>query len=682
MSSQIKIKRSSVAGKVPTTSDIATGELAVNTTDKKIYSSNGTAVFGFTDEYLQVANAASTYVLKNSAVFTGALTANGVSGVPGYYLRSSGSGIYWSPGGASWASLSGTNTALRTFISDRMQVANTKAYLANTNAYIATKVDTTTFNYALANTNAYIASVVSGGGGVPWSSLTSTNTAIRTLISDRLQVANAAATYQTKSVERAALANTNSYIATKASWTALTGTNTAIRNLVSDRYQVANVNTLLAAKATWTGLTGTNTALRLLINDRLQVANALAIGAGKASWAALTATNTAIRALVSDRYQVANVDTNFLKKSGTVPQTVVPNVSFSANVAIQGKLTVYGGVTTYSANNLSIGDNMIYLNSGSVASNPDLGFAGNYNDGTYHHAGFFRDASDAGTWKVFENYSPEPDAATAINTAHATFKLAPFSARDARFTGVLSVTANTSVGNTTVGGFLKLDGTDIRATFAQNTYVKTTLANTNLRVNLINTNLTGTNTALRTLISDRLQVANASTTYLTKNNPVITGTLTANGVAGTAGYYLRTSGTGIYWSPVAGGGGSAANGFSGILVGANVVSADSTTDRLTLVAGSGITIAANPTTDTITFTATGGGGSFTGGTISGATTVSNTTASTSNLTGAFKVTGGVGVTGNIYTAGRVGYASNTTSGTSAAYTYYNSASGSLDTVFG
>ena len=97
MASTIKIKRSSVAGKMPTTSDIATGELAINTKDKKIYSSNGTAVFGFTDDYLQVANAAATYLTKNSPVITGALTANGVSGVPGYYLRTSGSGIYWSP---------------------------------------------------------------------------------------------------------------------------------------------------------------------------------------------------------------------------------------------------------------------------------------------------------------------------------------------------------------------------------------------------------------------------------------------------------------------------------------------------------------------------------------------------------------------------------------------------------
>ena len=64
MSSTIKIKRSSVAGKLPTTSDIATGELAVNTKDKKIYSSNGTAVFSFTTDYIQIANANLKFATK------------------------------------------------------------------------------------------------------------------------------------------------------------------------------------------------------------------------------------------------------------------------------------------------------------------------------------------------------------------------------------------------------------------------------------------------------------------------------------------------------------------------------------------------------------------------------------------------------------------------------------------
>jgi len=114
------------------------------------------------------------------------------------------------------------------------------------------------------------------------------NAAVRLLINDRIQVANVAATYQTKTVERAALANTNAYIATRASWSGLTSTNTTLRTLISDRYQIANVNTLLAAKATWIGLTGTNTALRILINDRIQVANVAAKYATK-SYAASNA---------------------------------------------------------------------------------------------------------------------------------------------------------------------------------------------------------------------------------------------------------------------------------------------------------------------------------------------------------------------------------------------------------
>ena len=44
MANIIKPKRSSVASKVPTTSDIVSGEIAVNSTDQKIYTNNGSAV--------------------------------------------------------------------------------------------------------------------------------------------------------------------------------------------------------------------------------------------------------------------------------------------------------------------------------------------------------------------------------------------------------------------------------------------------------------------------------------------------------------------------------------------------------------------------------------------------------------------------------------------------------------
>ena len=65
-----QLKRSAVAGKQPNTSTLSTGELAINTTDQKIYSSNGTAIFE------PAANTATLYV-GNSTVT--AITANSTS---------------------------------------------------------------------------------------------------------------------------------------------------------------------------------------------------------------------------------------------------------------------------------------------------------------------------------------------------------------------------------------------------------------------------------------------------------------------------------------------------------------------------------------------------------------------------------------------------------------------------
>lgn len=44
MANAIKPKRSTVAAKVPTTTDLASGEIGVNMTDRKVYINNGTSV--------------------------------------------------------------------------------------------------------------------------------------------------------------------------------------------------------------------------------------------------------------------------------------------------------------------------------------------------------------------------------------------------------------------------------------------------------------------------------------------------------------------------------------------------------------------------------------------------------------------------------------------------------------
>lgn len=100
---------------------------------------------------------------------------------------------------------------------------------------------------------------------------------------------------------------------------------------------------------------------------------------------------------------------------------------FSGNMTIDGDLTVLGTTVTINTSNLTVEDNMIYLNNGSTVTNPDLGFAGNYNDGTYRHAGMFRDATD-GRWKFYHQYTLEPDASPFIDTSHASFTLADIQA--------------------------------------------------------------------------------------------------------------------------------------------------------------------------------------------------------------------------------------------------------------
>ena len=178
--------------------------------------------------------------------------------------------------------------------------------------------------------------------------------------------------------------------------------------------------------------------------------------------------------------------------------------TFGGSVVIEGDLTVSGATTTVYASDLSVRDNMIYLNQGgyytvtaatgdgtnvtyttdedhnasvgeyitvtgadpatfdisgegseitavtsntiTVASavtdtfvsggdlrvkshaNPDLGWsAGRYdvvNGSGYAHAGIFRDATD-GVFKIYDGYVPEPDESVFIDTADASFALAP-----------------------------------------------------------------------------------------------------------------------------------------------------------------------------------------------------------------------------------------------------------------
>ena len=126
MASTIKIKRSSVLGKAPTTSDIAVGEIAINTRDSKMFSRDtslgvfeiGANVSSSTIGTLKVGNS-SPYVLPTT------------DGGANKILRTNGSGTL-------------------TFTGDYVKMANLQTYVANTNPRLTTlESDVVAFAIAL-----------------------------------------------------------------------------------------------------------------------------------------------------------------------------------------------------------------------------------------------------------------------------------------------------------------------------------------------------------------------------------------------------------------------------------------------------------------------------------------------------------------------------------------------------
>ncbi len=221
---------------------------------------------------------------------------------------------------------------------------------------------------------------------------------------------------------------------------------------------------------------------------------------------------------------------------------------------------------------------------GQSESNPDLGIAAGYNDGTYHHTGIFRDHS-SGVWKVFDNYLPEPDTSIYIDQANASFRIANFQANTIYIGqndsyGTINSTSysGTSNNSTNLGGLSlatiqgQISGNAATAyanavinTAAQFTWTNThtfaalvlgnTTVNTAYGVSTITINgVFGTNGQILSSNGTSIYWANASGGFtngqsISVNNFVINGSFTSNGTSGNTGQYLTSNGTSTYWAP-------------------------------------------------------------------------------------------------------------------------------------
>jgi hypothetical protein len=239
-------------------------------------------------------------------------------------------------------------------------------------------------------------------------------------------------------------------------------------NAAFDAANTGATNALSAGAYANAAYTQANTA-----NTNAAAADQRAVTSGVFANGAYLAANTADQRAVTSgvyanaAYGVANTGSTNALSAGSYANAAfaTANTKFnstggtiSGDVTVTGNLTVSGNVFSVEATNLSVEDNMIYLNANNTVTNPDLGFAGNYNDGVYHHAGMFRDASD-GIWKFFYNYDPEPDASPFIDTTHASFRIA-------------NVTANLITDVATIRGYDPINHTN-------SAYTQANTANTN-----------------------------------------------------------------------------------------------------------------------------------------------------------------------------------------------------------
>ena len=149
--------------------------------------------------------------------------------------------------------------------------------------------------------------------------------------------------------------------------------------------------------------------------------------------------------------------------------------TISGDLAITGNLVISGETITQDVSTILTEDSLIKLAANNVSDALDIGFYGQYNDGTTKFAGLIRDASD-GNFKLFVGETTDPTANTVSYDASNRATL------DANLTGgtvsglssdIAVADGGTGAGSFTAGGIIMGNGTGALSVLANSTYTLT-----------------------------------------------------------------------------------------------------------------------------------------------------------------------------------------------------------------
>jgi len=167
------------------------------------------------------------------------------------------------------------------------------------------------------------------------------------------------------------------------------------------------------------------------------------------------------------------------KASFAVDNTVIRTTggTISGDLAITGNLVISGNTVTQDVETMKVEDSLIQLAANNAADAVDIGFFGQYNDGTTKYTTLFRDASDSGKYKLLTGGTTIPSAANSVDpSTYSTATLV------ANITGgtvsglsadIAVADGGTGAGTFTAGGIIMGNGTGALSVLANSTYTLT-----------------------------------------------------------------------------------------------------------------------------------------------------------------------------------------------------------------
>ena len=162
-----------------------------------------------------------------------------------------------------------------------------------------------------------------------------------------------------------------------------------------------------------------------------------------------------------------------------VDNTVVRTTggTISGDLAITGNLIISGNTVTQDVETMKVEDSLIQLAANNAADAVDIGFFGQYDDGTTKYTTLFRDASDSGKYKLLTGGTTIPSAANSVDPSTYSTATLVANITGGTVSGLTSAIGvadgGTGAGTFTAGGIIMGNGTDALSVLANSTYTLT-----------------------------------------------------------------------------------------------------------------------------------------------------------------------------------------------------------------